>query len=102
MKADEEKEVITSSLKIVERASHQCIKYGLLRFLRSPDASAVTEQGEDVRQSLKDFWGMYGKADGIKAYLGASYVTETEEILKTIQPKEAIQGSPMVKRQRRQ
>ena len=102
MEADEETKVLTPSLKIVEQASHQCIKYGLLRFLRSPDASAVTEQGEDVRQSLKDVWGMHGKCDEIQAYLGDSFVTEIEDILKTIQPKEAIQGSPMVKRQRRQ
>ena len=102
MKADGEKNVLPSMQKIVEQASHQCIKYGLLRFLRSPDATALTEHGEDVRQSLKDFWGMYGKADGIKAYLGASYVTEIEDILKTIQPMEATHGSPKVKRQRKQ
>ncbi len=97
MKADDEKEVLTSSLKIVERASHQCIKYGLLCFLRSPDASAVTEQGEQVRQCFKDVWGMHNKSDGIKAYLGDSSVTEIEDILNIIQPMIATQG-PKVKR----
>ena len=101
MKADGEKNVLPSKLKIVEQASHQCIKYGLLRFLRRLDASVVTEQGEEVRQSLKDVWGMRSKSDGIKAYLGDSFVTEIEDILKMIQPMEATQGGPKVKRQRK-
>ena len=103
-----EGETLTSSLKIVDRAWKQCIKYGLMCFLRRPDASADTEQCEAVRQSLKDAWGKHGKCDETKANLGDLLVTEIENILKMIQPKTAATASrsasaqcPVVKRQKK-
>ena len=94
-------EMITSSLKIVDQAWKQNIKYSLMSCLWSPVASDDTEQGKALRQSLKDVWGKHGKCDSIKAYFGNSLVTEIEDFLKMIQTKTAVTAARGPKAKRR-
>lgn len=61
-----EEKMLESSLKVVDRAWKQCIKYGMMCFLVSPHASDDTEKGKVVRHNLKDVWGTHRKCDEIK------------------------------------
>ncbi len=68
--------------EIITRAKNQSFKWGLSRFLTHEHLNFVSSEGERLRASLKDVWGVGNKDKDFLEYLGGKMKGEVEDALK--------------------
>ena len=74
-------EEFKQDVDLVRLCKHQCFKWGIARFAAHAQICMMTQQGVDLRKSLKEVWDLESKDKDFMEYLGKEDQTTINEIL---------------------